>query len=195
MLEVVIATDNSERVLVPTLAALVPGAAAGLLREVIVADARSSDATAMIADAAGCRFEATEAPLGARLRAAAAGARAPWLLFLRPGVVPDTAWIEEVRRFIQHAELGGGVDARAAAFRPGGESYGLGATIGEGARLIAAALGARPQPQQGLLISKTLYDKLGGHRSDRSDPETDLLRRLGRGAVVMLRSRIVVLAQ
>jgi glycosyltransferase involved in cell wall biosynthesis len=122
MLSVVIATDNSERVLVPTLAALVPGAAAGVLREVIVADARSTDATATIADAAGCRFDATEAPLGARLHAAAASARAAWLLFLRPGAVPDTAWTEEIRRFIQHAELGGRVDARAAAFRLGGDS-------------------------------------------------------------------------
>ena len=152
------------------------------------------DATARIADAAGCRFDATEAPLGARLHAAAASARAAWLLFLRPGAVPDTAWTEEIRRFIQHAELGGRVDARAAAFRLGGDSHGLGASIAEGARLIAAALGARPRPQQGLLISRILYDKLGGHSSGRSDPETDLLRRLGRRRVVMLRSRIVVLA-
>ncbi len=118
MLSVVIATENAERVLVPTLAALVPGATAGLVREVIVADAGSSDATAMIADAAGCRIDVASAPLGHRLRQAAASARAPWLMFLRPGAVPDWTWIEETRRFIEQAELRRRPDARAAAFRP-----------------------------------------------------------------------------
>ena len=41
VLSVVIATHDSERPLLPTLAALVPGAAAGTVREVIVADAGS----------------------------------------------------------------------------------------------------------------------------------------------------------
>jgi glycosyltransferase involved in cell wall biosynthesis len=194
MLSVVIATNNAERVLVPTLAALVPGAAAGVVREVIVADAGSSDATGMIADAAGCRFDVASAPLGDRLRAAAANARAPWLLFLRPGVVLDAAWIEETKRFVEHAELGGQVDARAAAFRPAGDGDTLMPTLAEGLRLIAAALGARPRPQQGLLISKTLYEKLGGHRGDGADPESRFLRRLGRRRIVMLRSRTIMVA-
>jgi glycosyltransferase involved in cell wall biosynthesis len=123
MLSVVIATENAERVLAPTLAALVPGATAGIVREVIVADAGSSDATAMIADAAGCRIDVMVAPLGHRLRQAAAGARAPWLMFLRPGAVPDWTWVEETRRFIEQAELRGRADARAAAFRrPAGDT-------------------------------------------------------------------------
>lgn len=66
----------------PTLAALVPGAATGLLAEVVIADANSSDATAEVADIAGCRFLASSEPLGARLKAAAATTRSPWLLFL-----------------------------------------------------------------------------------------------------------------
>ncbi len=56
MLSVVIATHESERALVPTLAALVPGAMAGLISEVVVADAGSTDATEEVADIAGCRF-------------------------------------------------------------------------------------------------------------------------------------------
>ena len=49
MLSVIIATKDSERPLVLTLAALVPGAMAGIVREVIVADAGSGDATARVA--------------------------------------------------------------------------------------------------------------------------------------------------
>jgi glycosyltransferase involved in cell wall biosynthesis len=194
MLSVVIATNNAERVLVPTLAALVPGAAAGVVREVIVADAGSSDATALIADAAGCRFDVTAAPLGDRLRAAAASARAPWLLFLRPGVVLDTTWVDAAQRFVEHAELGGRVDARAAAFRLSGDGDTLGSIMADGWRLMAAALGARPRPQQGLLISKTLYETLGGHHGD-GNPESSFLRRLGRRRIVMLRSRSMVMAE
>src|SRR5882724_10540696 len=119
MLSVIIATDESERHLVPTLAALVGGTVAGVVREVIVTDAGSRDASLEIADMAGCRImPAVDAPLGTRLRAAAASARAPWLLFLKPGAVPDATWVDVSSRFIQEAELGGGTDARAAVFRP-----------------------------------------------------------------------------
>jgi len=192
MLSVVIATENAERTLVPTLTALVPGATAGIVREVIVADAGSSDATAIIADAAGCRFDVTAAPLGRRLKQAAANARSAWLLFLRPGAVPDWTWIEETRRFIEEAELGGRRDTQAAAFRRTGEADTLGAAIIEGLGLIASALGAQPRPQQGLLISKTLYEKFDGHAGEDADPERKLLRRLGRRRIVMLRSRAMM---
>ena len=118
MLSVIIPTRNSERALVPTLAALVPGATAGLVSEVLVADAGSQDDTAAVADVAGCNFIAGEAPLAGRLKAAAAAARAPWLLFLRPGTVLDAPWTGEVGRFIQQTAH----DRRAAVFRRGGPS-------------------------------------------------------------------------
>src|SRR6202142_570132 len=101
MLSAIIATHQSEPALGPTLAALVPGATAGLLGEVIVADAGSTDATAAVADIAGCRFMASGEPLGARLRAAAASTRAPWLMFLRGGCVPGPDWVEAAERFIE----------------------------------------------------------------------------------------------
>ena len=70
MLSVVIATHDSERALLPTLAALVAGAAAGVVREVIIADAGSRDATAAIADGAGCRvlISSARAERGSRPR-------------------------------------------------------------------------------------------------------------------------------
>ena len=46
MLSVVIATQDSERALLPTLSALVAGAVAGVVREVIVTDAGSGDGSA-----------------------------------------------------------------------------------------------------------------------------------------------------
>src|SRR5215468_2482607 len=113
----VIATRDSELALLPTLAALVAGAAAGIVREVIVADAGSRDATAAIADGAGCRVLASTRRRGARLKAAAEAARAPWLLFLRPGVVLDATWVDETRRFIEEVELSQCAGTYAAVFR------------------------------------------------------------------------------
>ena len=64
MLSVIIATRESERPLVRTLAALVPGAAAGVVREVIVADGQSRDATVEVADIAGCQVLVADARPG-----------------------------------------------------------------------------------------------------------------------------------
>jgi hypothetical protein len=193
MLSVIIATDDSERRLVPTLAALVAGTVAGIVREVIIADAGSRDATAEIADVAGCRLiVAAASPLGARLRAAAASARGPWLLFLKPGCVPDVTWVDEVSRFVRETELSGRADACAAVFRPTPAAHATRSAIMEALAMLAAALCTRPQPRQGLLISKMLYDQLGGHSDNGNDPEADFLRRLGRRRTVILRSGAVM---
>jgi glycosyltransferase involved in cell wall biosynthesis len=192
MISVVIATDESEQLLVPTLAALVPGAMAGLVRDVIIADAGSRDGTAAVADVAGCRFEVMPGPLGARLKAAAQLARAPWLMFLRPGSVPGVTWVEEIGRLVRDAGLGVGQDIRAAVFRrapAGGRARPI---VMEALTLLATAFGGRPGPDQGLLISKKFYDTIGGHRVDGGDPEADLLRRLGRRRIVLLRNGVAM---
>jgi len=191
MLSVIIATMDSERALVPTLAALVPGAAGGLISEAIIADAGSRDQTAEVADIAGCRLMVTAGPPGARLHAAALAARAPWLMFLRPGLVLDVTWIAEVTRFIAEVDTGAAGDLRAAVFRPGRTGRNARPMLVEAFALIRASLGGRARPDQGLLISKRFYQQLGGYRADVADSETDLLRRLGARRSVMLRCAAV----
>jgi glycosyltransferase involved in cell wall biosynthesis len=191
MISVVIATDESEQLLVPTLAALVPGAMAGVVGDVIIADAGSRDGTAAVADVAGCRFEVIHGPLAARLQQAAAMARAPWLMFLRPGSVPDVTWVDETSRFVRDVELGVRAKAKTAVFRRASAASGQ-PMILEAFALLAAAMGARPRSDQGLLISKELYDTLGGHRRDSKDPETELLRRIGRRRIALLRSSVAL---
>ncbi len=191
MLSVVIATNDSERALVPTLAALVPGAPAGLVREVIVADACSRDRTATVADIAGCRIIVSGEPLGARLKAAAAAARSDWLLFLRPGVALDPSWIGEAERFIEAAEAGERCETRAATFRPAPPTGSERPALIEMLSLLRLSLGGRPRPEQGLLLSQRNYRRLGGHCGSE-DAEADIIRRLGRRNVVMLRSAAFV---
>ena len=157
MLTAIIATRESERILVPTLAALVTGATAGLLTEVIVADAGSRDATAEVADIAGCRFMSSDALVGTRLKAAAETASAPWLLFLRAGAVPEPGWISAAENFMGKAA---GTDRpQAAVFRPAGRASTMRPGLSEFLTLLRAAFGGgrfrargplrRPHPADG----------------------------------------------
>jgi glycosyltransferase involved in cell wall biosynthesis len=178
MLSVIIATLDCEFALARTLASLVPGAVDGLVSEAIVADGGSRDGTAIVADAAGCVFITAEASLSRRLKTAAAKARAPFLLFVRPGVVLDAGWIGEARRFAERS-----APEQCAVFRRGAVAQ---TTLREFRALLAAALGALPRPDQGLLISRRFYDALGGHADDTADPEGDLIRRIGRKRLTTL---------
>jgi glycosyltransferase involved in cell wall biosynthesis len=186
MLSVIIPTLNSERMLVPTLAMLVPGAVSGVVREVTIVDGGSTDATLKIADAAGCAVAASSAPLGCRLNRAAAAARAPWLMFLRAGTVLDVTWLEEAARFIEEA---GPTGAKGAAvFRKSISVRSAHPVIFEALALLKFALFGRAHPDQGLLIDACLYKEIGGHREAAPDPEADLLARLGRRRILMLRT-------
>lgn len=196
MLSVIMPTFNSERGLILSLPALVPGAMSGVVREVTLADGGSTDTTLAIADGAGCAVLGSQAPLGRRLREAAAAARSPWLMFLRPGTVLESGWVEDAARFMDEADHGKGKTAgaatgatpTAAVFRRSVAAHPGGAGLREAVALMAAALRRRLDPGQGLLIAAALYGEVGGHREAARDPETDLLVRLGRRRIVMLRS-------
>jgi len=184
MLSVIVPTLNSERLLVPTLAALVSGATEGLIREVLLADGGSQDDTAVVADVAGCEFLKLDRPLGERLRAAATAARGPWLLFLRAGIILDAPWIGETRRFIELSRD----SERAAVFRRGAAAP---SPLRDAITQAMAALGAKPKPEQGLLISRRFYDALGGHWAEAADPEGDFIRRIGSKRIAWLATSAV----
>jgi glycosyltransferase involved in cell wall biosynthesis len=178
MLSVIIPTHNSEHALVPTLAALVSGATAGLISEVLVADGGSQDDTTVVADIAGCEFLALEEPLGRRLKTAAAKARAPWLMFMLPGTVLYAPWTDDTTRFVEQP----GPRNKAAVFRRGA---GPQTALREAFSFLTAAVG-RARPEQGLIIAKPLYDELGGHSERAADPAAEFIRRLGRRRIVTL---------
>ncbi len=191
MISVLIPTYNSERLLVPTLSALVPGSAAGILREVVLADGGSNDGTERISDAAGCVFLRGAERDGERLKAGAAASRGSWLLFLEPGTVLDEGWQREVTNFMDTAERAGQTLDRAAVFRLAVDGFGFGARLRETLSSLNHALLATPRPEQGLLVSKRLYEQLGGHENVR-DARSRLLWRIGRRRTVTLRTRVVV---
>ena len=82
MLSVIIPTEGIEQPAVATLAALVPGAAAGIVREVLLVDRGGSSVIERVADVAGCHYLAADGTRAAALAAGARQARSPWLMFL-----------------------------------------------------------------------------------------------------------------
>ena len=162
VISVVIPTLNDEAVLGRALAPLVPAAVSGLVREVIVADGGSTDATIDIADDAGCRILAGQTQLEDRLRAAARKAQADWLMVMRPDVQLLPGWEPTVR---QHVEM----------------------RAGEGASLPLAPLGPREwlsslfgtRTGDVLVVARAAYAEEGRPKS---------LRRLAAGCAVLIRA-------
>lgn len=184
MLSVIVPTHESERILVRTLACLVPGATAGLIRDLILADAGSTDETAEIGDVAGCRFLSLPGPLGQRLDSAIASARSEWLMIIPPGAVLESGWVADVQQFIERAPMDIAAIFGVAA-RPHGQDSLLTAMLA-----LWRARRASLAPGRGLIISKTFYRNIGGFK-DVADTEADLLRRIGKRRVSNLRTGLI----
>ncbi len=103
MISVVIATLNDERTLGETLGSLVAAAVDGLVREVIVIDAGSTDQTLEIADDAGARILKSSGPDA--LAQGCAMARSDWLLILEPKTLLADGWMRAVSDHLrEHAD-------------------------------------------------------------------------------------------
>ena len=188
MLSVIIPTEGVEQPTVATLAALVPGAAAGIIREVLLVDRADNGVIERVADVAGCRFIRFDGTRAAALAAGAKQARSPWLMFLRPGAVLDAGWIEESSQFMQRVAASG--RPRAGVFRYARSPY-ADSGIRDRFKFIARTI-AGPLSDQGLLIARDHYERLGGYAPDARRSEARLLRQLGRSSRTLLRSRIVM---
>jgi len=193
MISVVIPALNAETGLAATLTALIPAAVEGLVREVIVVDGGSRDRTREIADHAGAEVISTAANRGGQLAAGAARAKHPWLLFLHADTVLDPGWEREVGHFMERTDAGIGRHA-AAAFRFALDDDGAAPRMLEGLVRLRCSLLRLPYGDQGLLISRRHYDRIGGYRELPLMEDVEFVRRLGGRRVKLLRSRAVTSA-
>src|ERR1700720_111335 len=166
MLSVIIPTEGLEQTAVATLAALVPGAAAGVVREVLLVDRTGNGVIERVADVAGCRFLRFEGSHAAALAAGAQQARSPWLMFLRAGAVLDAGWIDETAQFIQRVSTSG--QPRAGIFRYARSPYAE-TRLRDGFKFMARMI-AGASTEQGLLIARGHYERLGGYAPDARRP-------------------------
>ena len=188
MLSVIIPTEGVEAPAVATLASLVPAAAAGVVREVLLVDRAGTGVIERVADVAGCRFLPFQGTRAAALAAGARQARSPWLMFLHAGAVLDSGWIEETAQFIERVSRSG--RPRAGIFRYARSPYAEGG-LRDGLKFVVRMI-VGPSADQGLLIARDHYERLGGHAPDARRSEARLLRQLGRSSRTLLRSRIIV---
>jgi rSAM/selenodomain-associated transferase 2 len=190
MISVIIPTLNAERTLAPTLAALVPAVVEGIVQEAIVVDGGSTDETRAIAEAAGTQLSEAPRGRGSQLEAGASQARGDWLLFLHADTVLEPGWAEEAQTFMERV-ASGRRDQAAASFRFALDDDGLMPRFVEWLVGLRCYLLALPYGDQGLLISRNLYNRLGGFRPLPLMEDVDLVRRLKRRELVMLKSRAV----
>lgn len=190
MISVIIPTLNAEAHLGETLSSLVPAAVDGLIREVIVVDGGSSDRTLEIADGAGAEIVKSEGGRGRQLKAGAARARFPWLLFLNGDTYLDAGWERDANLHIERVD-NGRRRAAAASFRFALDDEGGLPRLLETMASLRSGLFKLPYGDQGLLIPRALYDEVGGFSELPALEDLDLVRRLGRGRLVALNARAV----
>ena len=187
-LDVVIPTLNAGQRLARTLASLSDG---DTPVSVVVCDGGSRDDSVAIARAAGAHVVATPAGRGRQLAAGAAAGTRPWLLFLHADTVLATGWRAAVAAFIRQPSS----STRAGYFRLRFDSRARAARRME--RLVAwrcRSFGL-PYGDQGLLISRRLYDQLGGFRPLPLMEDVDLVRRIGCTNLVALDADVVTSAE
>jgi rSAM/selenodomain-associated transferase 2 len=146
------------------------------LREIIIADGGSVDQTIALAKAAKARVVAAPRGRGSQLAAGGAVAAGGWLLFLHADCRPAPGWPAAVAAFLE---------APSAQGRAGYFDFALDDTASAARRLerIVAwrcRVLALPYGDQGLLISRSLYDAVGGFTRLPLMEDVDLVRRLSR---------------
>lgn len=192
MLSVVIPTLNAEEGLPQSLNALIQATVRGLVREVVISDGGSTDHTVEICDAAGATLVTAEKGRGTQLQAGAARAKSDWLLFLHADTVLQAGWEDEVEKFLEQVSQGRfrGQEV-AAAFRFALDDFGPAARWLEWVVSLRCAVFRLPYGDQGLLIHKNFYKKLGGYSDAPLMEDVNLVRRVGWRRMVLLRSEAV----
>jgi rSAM/selenodomain-associated transferase 2 len=169
---VVIPTLNAEAGLGPCLAALGEGLKAGLLRELVISDGGSTDATRQIAEAAGAIWIEGPPGRGGQLARGVAATNGAWLLVLHADTVLSPDWPAAVLRGIENG--------RPGFFRLRFRATGVGAGLVAGwANLRARAFGL-PFGDQGLLVSRADYTAAGGYPDIPLMEDLALVRALAR---------------
>lgn len=181
MLSIVVPTLNAAVGLAASVRALAPWPDAP---DLIVADGGSTDATRAIAESAGARIVSSNPGRGIQLRTGAAAARGEWMMFLHADTQLSANWPDAVRALMD------GSPERAGYFRfrlddPAPEARTWERRVAWRCRTFAL-----PYGDQGLVIARSHYDRLGGFAPHPVMEDVDLVRRVvragGPGSLVEL---------
>ncbi len=159
--------------------------------QLIIVDGGSNDSSADIALSSGATLVRTRAGRGHQMRTGAERGIRPWLLFLHADTRVDEAGWRAVCDYTADARSA----ARAAMFRfalddPSWQARLL--ALGVRTRVVLLAL---PYGDQGLLIHRSLYDRVGGFADLPIMEDVDLVQRLGRRRLTQLPGTAVTSAE
>ena len=155
-ISIVIPTLNAEPNLASTLEALMEGLGQGLIRELIISDGGSTDATLKIAEEAGAEIVTGAPSRGGQLRRGCAQAKGEWLLVLHADTVLEAGWSEVVAEHIQ-------TNRAPAWFQLAFRARGIMPAWVAGWANLRSRLFGLPYGDQGLLVWRVDYDKVGGY--------------------------------
>lgn len=154
--------------------------------EIVVVDGGSCDGTADVARELGARVVSTPAGRGRQLRAGAEAARGVWLLFIHADSRLDEPARDALLDFLGSAATS---DFAHFGFRLDGERA-FHRFIEVGQRIRERALGL-VYGDQGLVVSRSLYRRAGGHPAWPVMEDVEVVRRLeARGRRVALPARL-----
>lgn len=179
-ISIIIPTLNAAGDLPLCLDSLMPGLEAGLIRELIISDGGSADATLGIAEAAGAEIVTGETGRARQLIAGAGAARGDWLFFLHADTALSPDWVERAADHIQ--DRPGKAAAFTLAYRSDDRM----------AKVIAARANRRarwlglPYGDQGLLLERSLYDEIGGYDDIPLMEDVRIVQAIGRKRLVLL---------
>jgi rSAM/selenodomain-associated transferase 2 len=144
-----------------------------------------------IAEKAGARVVNAPRGRGTQLAAGASAAKGEWLLFLHADCRLTTGWDEAATKFIGEP----GTTERAGYFNfalddPDPAARRLERIVGWRCRVLGL-----PYGDQGLLIARSLYDKIGGFAPIPLMEDVDFVRRLGRRRLAPIPASIIVSAR
>ena len=175
-ISVVIPTLNSQPQLGMCLESLMQGVEAGLIRELIVSDGGSNDATVELAKAWGAEIIEGAASRGGQLRRGSALAEGRWMLILHADTTLDADWVGAV---VEHMETG-----RAGWFQLAFERGGCAGKIVSAWANLRSRFGL-PYGDQGLFLPARLYEAVGGY-ADQPLMEDVAIARALRGQLSMI---------
>ena len=170
LLSAVIPTLNEADNIAACLGALTEGAG-----ELIIADGGSSDNTASIASHFNVRWIETDRSRGTQLATGGNAASGEWLMFIHADTVLEVGWQNAVTEFINEV----GEDEIAGVFSYRNDLNSVGGKLLECCVAWRTALGF-PYGDQGLLIGRQYYNRLGGFRDLPIMEDVELIRRIGR---------------
>jgi len=171
-ISIVIPTLNAEAELPGCLEALMEGLVDGLIREVVITDGGSQDATQRIAESAGARLVRGPASRGGQLQHGCAVACGDWLLVLHADTQLEPGWSAVVSHHLQQGQ------GRPAYFRLEFRARGVMPCVVASWANLRARLFGMPYGDQALLIRRSDYDAVGGYPDQPLMEDVALVRRM-----------------